>query len=145
MIYNKLSFEGRIQFVNKESYKNFIGYRKNINDLKYHCGNKQLTHFIQHDDNFFVITTSFEHEKKIDGTTSHAISDVLSYPNEFSINKTIKKHIEEIKDWKARVDSSPNQITAEAFVLRKENVFARIFKNVQKFIEKCLQKKNVHV
>ena len=104
---NNVSFKGKISFVNTESYKNFVGYRKQINALKHHCGNRSLALFIQHDKNFFAVTTIFEHERKIDGIASHALSDVTSSPKAKNIAEIIKTHISKIKNWKSKIDKIP--------------------------------------
>lgn len=132
MIDNRLSFSGRVHFVNNESYKNFIGYRKSLNDLKHHCGNSNFTHSIQHDKNFFVITTSFEPIRKIEDSTSYAMSHVAGFPNSDIINKIVKSHINKVKIWKKSIVDVPQNKPIERDLSTKESVFDKILKFFKK-------------
>lgn len=125
---DKVAFSGRIEFVNKESYKNFIGYRKEINKLKHRCANNHVTHHIQHDRNIFAITTNYTHQIKTDGTSEHVLSFVLPYPNREKIKKLIDCHISNIKTWKFKIDILPNLNTPDIEPAKKASFFAKIFK-----------------
>ncbi len=129
---NNISFNGKIKFVNKASYKNFIVHRKEINQLKYHCGNNNFTHFIQYDKDFFIITTEFEHERKIDGTTAHVLSEVHSLKNKDTITKIITDHIAKTKDWKSGIEQIQNYSPATTQTLKNENLVEKIIRFFKK-------------
>lgn len=132
MIDSRVSFKGKVHFVNNESYKNFIGCRNHINKLKHHCGNNKLTHIIQHDKNFFVITTTYEHEKKIDGTTFNILSFVSGSQKSSDIDNIVNTHIDKVRLLKKGVDKRPNYQVSNKKVSEKESVFEKILKFFQK-------------
>ncbi len=129
---NNISFNGKIKFVNKDSYKNFIVHRKEINQLKYHCGNRNFTHYIQYDKEFFIITTEFEHERKIDGATSHVLSEVHSSKNKDNITKIITAHIAKTKNWKSEIEQMQNYSPATTQTLKNENLVEKIIRFFKK-------------
>ncbi len=123
---DKTTFTGRILFVNKESYKNFIGHRASIKQLKYHCGNKNLTHCIQYDKDFFVITTSLEHERKLDDTTVHVLSEVHNSTNEENILQIINNHIKKVTQWKSEIGQMPNYPTKKVEAVETKSLKQKI-------------------
>ncbi len=123
---DNISFSGRILFVNKESYKNFINQRREINQLKHHCGNNRLTHFIQDDKDFFAITTVYEHELKIDEISSHVLSEFYNSPKREILEDIIANHINKIKDWKSNIDITPNYTPPERADETRQNFLERI-------------------
>lgn len=131
MINDQINFAGRIQFVNKKSYKNFIGYRKEINELKHHCGNNNLKHYIQYDNDYFVLTTDYAHEIKQNGVSTHVLSDVMQHPQEIAINELVRSHIEKVRNWKREIDRIPPQNIPDIEPVEQESLwqkFLKIFK-----------------
>lgn len=128
---DNIAFYGKIKFVNPESYKNFIGYRKEINNLKHNCGNKNFTHLIQHDKDFFVITTNYAHETKINFVKENSISYILPSPTPELIKDLVSRHIFKIKNWKSEIDQIP-ELNKNKFELGEKesfwNKFLKIFK-----------------
>ena len=104
---DNISFSGKIKFVNPGSYKNFISYRNEINNLKHNCGNKKFTHLIQHDKNLFVITTKYSHALERDFVGENSTSYILPCPTPELIKRLIKEHILYIKNWKSEIDQAP--------------------------------------
>lgn len=132
MIDNRLNFTGRVHFVNHESYKNFAGYRQSLNDLKHHCGNNNFTHSIQHDKNFFVITTSFEPKKKIDDVTAYVLSHVTGPQDSEKINTIVKSHINKVQLWKKKLAPVSQNEPVERNLPRKESIFDKFLKFFKK-------------
>lgn len=109
MIRNDVSFGGKIIFVNKESYQNSKQFRPYIHHLKYNCGGKDVSHFVQCDDTAFKIETAFEHPVKADGVSKHILSHCIcgSY-TEDNVFKVFFNHILDYKDWKMEIDQIPD-------------------------------------
>lgn len=103
MINNDVPFSGRIIFADKNSYKNFIGYRQHINTLKHHAGSNKVTHYIKHDSNQFEIKTVFP-TTDIKG---HIFSDKLEIKtsnDKTNIDNALKCHASLVKSCKAEID-----------------------------------------
>lgn len=129
---NNITFAGRILFANKESYNNFIGNRKQINQLKHHSGNKNLTHFIQYDKDFFVITTTFEHARKLDDTTSHVLSEVRRPPNKGRLSRIVNNYINKVRIWQSEINRMPNHPNTEYKAPKKRNFLEKIIEFFKK-------------
>lgn len=132
MIDNRINFNGRIHFVNNESYKNFSGYRNHINNLKHHCGNNKFNHIIQHDKNFFVITTTYEHANKVNGTSASILSYVADSKNPKALDGIINSHIDKVSLWKKKIGKTPEYKTTSSpskpDIESKETLFEKFLK-----------------
>lgn len=98
----------KIIFINKESYKKFYKFQPQIKKLKYNCGNNNMTHYIQYDDNFFRLSTSYHHARQINGATEHINEIVANSKSDISyILELIEDHVQNIKEWKFKIDCLP--------------------------------------
>ncbi len=129
---DNISFSGKIKFVNPESYKNFVGYRNEINNLKHNCGNKKFTHLIQHDKDFFVITTNYKHALKRDFVGENSTSYILPSPTPELIKNLVKEHIKHIKNWKSEIDKTPSFNINHFETVKKESFWNKILKIFKK-------------
>lgn len=73
--------------------------------MKYNCGGKNVSHFVQCDDTAFKIETAFEHPFKVDGVSKHVLSHGIcgSYSEE-NVFKVFFNHISDYKDWKLGIN-----------------------------------------
>lgn len=98
----------KIIFINKQSYKNFYKFQPQIKKLKYNCGNNNMTHYIQYDDNVFRLSTRYRHAKQINGVTEHIKEIVANGKSEISyILSLIESQVQNIKEWKFKIDCFP--------------------------------------
>ena len=138
-------FTGRINYTNKESYKNFNKNRRYINILKHHCGNKELEHYITYAPENFIITTRYEHAMHTDGITSHTMIDgITGRHSRKQLEDCLMKHVSAIKNWKAEIDRLPLKNPPEEKIDIRMNFWKFIAGKI-KNIKKHLQKKNQHV
>lgn len=87
----------------------------------------------------FVITTEFEHERKIDGTTAHVLSGVHSSKNKDNIFKIISNHLAK-KDWKFGLEQMTNYVLETTRIPENEIIIEKIIRFFEKN-KKGLQKK----
>ncbi len=138
-------FTGRINYTNKESYKNFNKNRRYVNILKHHCGNKELEHYITYFPENFIITTRYEHAMKADGTTSHTMTDgITGRYSRKQLETCFIEHVKNIKNWRDKINRFPIKNPPEGKIDIRMNFWKFIADRIEN-IKKHLQKKNQHV